>query len=119
MIASFYVFLQLIKNNSHPNKKTPRFLGRLVFAYLFPVLEMIPWHAPTPNVDAVCIISRVGVDSEFLSLPLAQTVELLGEYVVKEAEILARREGELLDVNTLWQAARADLEARDGHISGH
>jgi len=34
-------------------------------------------------------------------------------------EILARREGEPLDVDALWQAARADLEARDGHISGH
>ena len=34
-------------------------------------------------------------------------------------EILARREGEPLDVDALWQEARADLEARDGHISGH
>jgi prevent-host-death family protein len=34
-------------------------------------------------------------------------------------EVLARREGEPLDVDALWQAARADLEARDGHISGH
>jgi prevent-host-death family protein len=35
------------------------------------------------------------------------------------AEILARREGEPLDVDALWQAARADLEARDGQIPGH
>jgi len=35
------------------------------------------------------------------------------------AEILARREGQPLDVDALWQAARADLEARDEHIPGH
>lgn len=35
------------------------------------------------------------------------------------AEILARREGQPLDVDTLWQAARADLETRDEHIPGH
>ena len=35
------------------------------------------------------------------------------------AEILARREGEPLDVDALWQAARADPEARDEQISGH
>jgi len=35
------------------------------------------------------------------------------------AEILARREGQPLDVDALWQAARADLEARDEQIPGH
>ena len=35
------------------------------------------------------------------------------------AEILARREGQPLDVDALWQAARADLEARDEPIPGH
>ena len=35
------------------------------------------------------------------------------------ADILARREGRPLDVDALWQAARADLEARDEQISGH
>ena len=35
------------------------------------------------------------------------------------AEILARREGQPLDVDALWQAARADLETRDEHIPGH
>ena len=35
------------------------------------------------------------------------------------AEILARREGEPLDVDALWQAARADLEARDEQIPGN
>ena len=34
-------------------------------------------------------------------------------------EILARREGKSLDVDALWQPARADLEARDGHAPGH
>jgi len=35
------------------------------------------------------------------------------------AEILARREGQPLAVDALWQAARADLEMRDEHILGH
>ena len=34
-------------------------------------------------------------------------------------EILARRGGEPLDVDALWQAARADLEARDEQDLGH
>jgi prevent-host-death family protein len=33
-------------------------------------------------------------------------------------EILARRGGEPLDVDTLWQAAREDLEARDARTIG-
>ena len=35
------------------------------------------------------------------------------------AEIMARRGGQLLDVDALWQAARADLETRDEHMPGH
>ena len=35
------------------------------------------------------------------------------------AEILARRGGEPLDVDALWQAARADLEVRDELNTGH
>ena len=35
------------------------------------------------------------------------------------AEILARREGEPLDVDALWQAARAEMEERDGYSSNH
>ncbi len=34
------------------------------------------------------------------------------------SDILARRHGEALDVDALWQAARADLEARDEQIRG-
>ena len=34
------------------------------------------------------------------------------------AEILERRTGESLAVDTLWQEARADLEARDDQIIG-
>jgi len=34
------------------------------------------------------------------------------------AEILARRGGEPLDVESLWKAAREDLEARDARILG-
>ena len=35
------------------------------------------------------------------------------------ADILARRDGEPLDVDALWRAARADLEARDEQDLGH
>ena len=34
------------------------------------------------------------------------------------AEILARRGGEPIDVEALWEAVRADREARDGAILG-
>jgi len=34
------------------------------------------------------------------------------------ADILKRREGAPLDVDALWRAARADLEARDYRITG-
>lgn len=33
-------------------------------------------------------------------------------------EILTRRQGEPLDVDALWEAARADLEARDEQLFG-
>jgi prevent-host-death family protein len=33
-------------------------------------------------------------------------------------EILSRRGGEPLDIETLWEAARADLEGRDAHAAG-
>ncbi len=35
------------------------------------------------------------------------------------ADILARRQGRPLDVDALWQAARAELEERDDHTVGH
>jgi prevent-host-death family protein len=34
------------------------------------------------------------------------------------AEILARRGGQPIDVDALWQATRADLEARDDRYTG-
>jgi prevent-host-death family protein len=34
-------------------------------------------------------------------------------------DILARRGGQPLDVDALWQAARADLEERDAQTVGH
>ena len=33
-------------------------------------------------------------------------------------EILERRQGQPLDVDALWQAAKGDLEDRDGRITG-
>ncbi len=35
------------------------------------------------------------------------------------AEILERRQGEYVDVDALWTAARADHEARDEQTTGH
>lgn len=35
------------------------------------------------------------------------------------ADILARRGGQPLDVDALWQATRADLEERDAQTVGH
>jgi prevent-host-death family protein len=32
------------------------------------------------------------------------------------SQILARRQDELVDVDELWQATRAELEARDAHL---
>ncbi|MCC7353793.1 MAG: type II toxin-antitoxin system Phd/YefM family antitoxin [Anaerolineae bacterium] len=43
----------------------------------------------------------------------------LAESEALSAEILKRRHGQPLDVDALWQAARADLEARDDQIRGH
>ena len=42
--------------------------------------------------------------------------EWLAESDRLTAEILERRKGKLLDVDTLWQEARADLESRDDQI---
>lgn len=50
---------------------------------------------------------------------LAQWQAWVAESDKLAAKILARREGHPLDVDALWQAARAELEARDGHIPGH
>jgi prevent-host-death family protein len=50
---------------------------------------------------------------------LAHWQAWMAESAKLTAEILARRKGKLLDVDALWQAARADLEARDEQILGH
>lgn len=43
----------------------------------------------------------------------------LAESDALNAQILAHRQGRPLDVDALWQAARADLEARDEQRLGH
>ena len=50
---------------------------------------------------------------------LAHWQAWMAEIAKLTAEIMARREGQPLDVDALWQAARADLETRDEHILGH
>ncbi len=41
------------------------------------------------------------------------------ESAALSAEILARRGGQQLDVDALWRATRADLEARDDRYTGN
>ena len=41
----------------------------------------------------------------------------LAESEALTADILERREGAPLDVDALWRAARADLEARDDRVT--
>lgn len=50
---------------------------------------------------------------------LAHWQAWMAEIAKLKAGIMARREGQPLDVDALWQAARADLETRDEHIFGH
>ena len=49
---------------------------------------------------------------------LARWQAWVAESEALAAEILDRRDGEQLDVNALWDAARADLEARDAQVTG-
>jgi len=49
---------------------------------------------------------------------LAHYQAWLAEREKLTTDILDRRKGQLLDVEALWRAARADLEARDGQTLG-
>jgi len=50
-------------------------------------------------------------------LDLARWQAWLAESESLTADILERREGVPMDVDALWRAARADLEARDDRIT--
>lgn len=72
-----------------------------------------------PKAALVSIADYERLQREQVNDRLAYWQAWMAESAKLTAEILARREGEPLDVDALWQAARADLEARDEQIPGH
>lgn len=72
-----------------------------------------------PKAALVSVADYEQLQREDLNERLVRWQAWLAESEKLTAEILARREGELLDVDALWQAARADLEARDEQLLGH
>jgi len=72
-----------------------------------------------PKAALVSIEDYQRLEQERVSQDLARWQAWLAESEKLAADILERRGGVPLDVDALWQAARADLEARDGKILGH
>ena len=66
-----------------------------------------------PKAALVSMADYERLQQEQASERLAHWQAWMTESDKLAAEILARREGQPLDVDALWQAARADLEARD------
>jgi prevent-host-death family protein len=71
-----------------------------------------------PKAALVSFEDYQHLEQEGMSQGLARWQAWLAESEKLTADILERRHGEPLDVDALWQAARADLEARDGQIVG-
>jgi prevent-host-death family protein len=72
-----------------------------------------------PKAALVSIEDYERLEQERASQDLAHWQAWLVESEELAADILERRGGAPLDVDALWQAARADLEARDDKILGH
>lgn len=72
-----------------------------------------------PKAALVSMADYERLQQEQVRDRLAHWQAWLAENEKLTAKILARRGGQPLDVDALWQAAREDLEARDGHIPGH
>ena len=72
-----------------------------------------------PKAALVSIEDYQRLEQERVSQDLARWQAWLAESEKLAADILERRGGVPLDVDALWQAARADLEARDDKILGH
>ena len=72
-----------------------------------------------PKAALVSIADYERLQREQVNDRLAHWQEWVAESDELTAEILARREGEPIDVDALWQAARGDLEARDDQVLGH
>jgi prevent-host-death family protein len=71
-----------------------------------------------PKAALVSIEDYQRLDQEQVSPILASWQAWLAESEKLTADILERRGGVPLDVDALWLAARADLEARDDEILG-
>jgi prevent-host-death family protein len=72
-----------------------------------------------PKAALVSIEDYQRLKQEQVSQVLACWQAWLAESEKLTADILERRQGIPLDVDALWQAARADLEARDDKILSH
>jgi prevent-host-death family protein len=71
-----------------------------------------------PKAAIVSIDDYERLEQEEVEKSLAQWEAWLAESQELAAGILARRQGKPLDVDALWQAARADLEERDARTLG-
>ena len=71
-----------------------------------------------PKAVLVSIADYERIQREQVNDRLRHWQTWVAESAKLTAEILARRAGEPLDVDALWQAARVDLEARDEQILG-
>jgi prevent-host-death family protein len=72
-----------------------------------------------PKAALVSFEDYQRLEQESASGALARWQAWLAESEELTADILERRHGVPLDVDNLWQAARADLEARDDKTIGH
>jgi prevent-host-death family protein len=72
-----------------------------------------------PKAALVSFEDYQRLEQEQASQDLARWQAWLAESEKLTADILERRGGVPLDVDALWQAAHADLEARDDRVLGH
>jgi prevent-host-death family protein len=71
-----------------------------------------------PKAAIVSLDDYERLEQEGVGKSLAQWETWLTESKKLTTDILARRQGMPLDVDALWQAARADLEERDARTLG-
>jgi prevent-host-death family protein len=72
-----------------------------------------------PKAALVSIEDYKRLQHDHANAPITDWQAWLTESEKLTADILARRKGEPLDVDALWQKARADLGERDGQILGN
>lgn len=75
-------------------------------------------HDPGPRVGLVSIEDYQRLQEGGAGDNEAHRTAWLEQTAALAEEILARRHGKPVDVDTIWQQARADLEARDGQTTG-